>query len=291
MQKAKTTASDYFSLITFSHTVFALPFAVIGFFMALKDTRLEFVPVKFFFVLLCMVFARSAAMAFNRYADRNIDALNERTASREIPKGIIAPESALIFVVINSVLFIVSAYFINMLCFYLSPVALLLVLGYSYTKRFTPLSHFVLGAGLSLAPWGAYLAVNPVFSFRPLVFSAVVLCWVSGFDIIYSLQDESFDKEHKLKSIPARFGKKNALQISRFIHLFCSGLIIVSALWLPGGLLFWIGAVIFISLLVYQHTLVQHDNLSKVNLAFFTVNGFASVIFALMVVIDLLAQG
>ena len=179
---------NYLSLVKFSHTIFALPFALIGFFIAIGLHGHDFKWTTFVYVILCMVFARSAAMAFNRYVDRKIDKANERTANvREIPNGTIKPTSALVFVIINCVLFIATTYFINPLCFYLSPIALLVVLGYSYTKRFTALCHLVLGIGLGLAPIGAYLAVTGVFDWLPLYFSFAVLFWVSGFDIIYAL--------------------------------------------------------------------------------------------------------
>ena len=192
---------NYLSLVKFSHTIFALPFALIGFFIAIGVHGYDFKWTTFIYVILCMVFARSAAMAFNRYVDRKIDKANERTANvREIPNGTIKPTSALVFVIINCVLFIATTYFINPLCFYLSPIALLVVLGYSYTKRFTALCHLVLGIGLGLAPIGAYLAVTGAFDWLPLYFSFAVLFWVSGFDIIYALQDESFDKQQQLHS-------------------------------------------------------------------------------------------
>jgi 4-hydroxybenzoate polyprenyltransferase len=233
---------NYLSLIKFSHTIFAMPFAMIGFFLAVRylykapmegdDAPYEnllsgwlpnksidivdgniYIPrsliaLKLGFVILCMVFARSAAMAFNRYLDRHFDARNPRTAIREIPSGIISANKALVFTIICSGLFVLSAWFINSICFYLSPLALFIVLGYSYTKRFTPLCHLVLGLGLSLAPIGAYLAVIGEFNMLPLLFSAIVLFWVSGFDIIYALQDEEFDKEHQLRSIPAALGRQ-----------------------------------------------------------------------------------
>ncbi|MEO1437101.1 MAG: UbiA-like polyprenyltransferase, partial [Bacteroidota bacterium] len=184
----------YLSLIKFSHTIFALPFALIGFFIAYAETGSGFSWMIFLLVLGCMVFARSAAMAFNRYLDRDIDAQNPRTAGREIPSGQLKASNVLLFVLINSLLFVVCTFFINPLCFYLSPIALLVILGYSYTKRFTWLCHFVLGLGLALAPIGAYLAVTGEFDWLPLLYSVVVLSWVSGFDIIYALQDEGFDK-------------------------------------------------------------------------------------------------
>ncbi|MGZ3866864.1 MAG: UbiA-like polyprenyltransferase, partial [Bacteroidia bacterium] len=193
MEKVK----QYLSLIKFSHTIFALPFAIIGFLLAVKEEH-SFSPQIFVCMLLCMVFARSAAMAFNRYIDRKFDALNPRTKSREIPAGVISSSSALAFTIISALAFVATTWFINPICFYLSPVALLVVLGYSYTKRFTAFCHIVLGIGLSLAPIGAYLAVTGVFNLLPLLFSFTVLTWVSGFDIIYALPDAEFDKTQNL---------------------------------------------------------------------------------------------
>lgn len=277
----------YLSLVKFSHTVFALPFALIGFFLAIKLTENVFQWKIFLLVILCMVFARSAAMAFNRYIDREIDKKNARTLIREIPSGKISATSALTFVIINSLLFISCTYFINPLCFYLSPIALLVVLGYSYTKRFTALCHIVLGIGLALAPIGAYIAVTGVFDLLPLLFSFAVLFWVSGFDIIYALQDEEFDKTEQLKSIPVLLGKKNALYLSTFLHCLSIALISYAGILGHFSFIYWIGALLFFGLLVYQHTLVKPDDLSKVNLAFFTSNGIGAVVFALFVIIDL----
>ena len=276
----------YLSLVKFSHTIFALPFAMIGFALALKTNK-PFELKLFVLVVLCMVFARSAAMAFNRYIDRHFDKLNPRTAVREIPAGTIHAKHALTFVIINSLLFIVSTYFINSICFYLSPVALFVVLFYSYTKRFTPLCHLVLGVGLALAPIGAYLAVTGVFNWLPLLFSFTVLFWVSGFDIMYALQDEAFDKENKLKSIPVLLGTKNALLFSRLLHV-CSILCVVSAGFFGQlQVLYWIGVAGFSGLIVFQHTLVKPTDLSKINLAFFTTNGIASVLFAVFTIVSL----
>ncbi|HRN42755.1 MAG TPA: UbiA-like polyprenyltransferase, partial [Vicingus sp.] len=263
--------SNYFSLIKFSHTIFALPFAVIGFFLAVTQMQTPINWKLFLYVLLCMVFARSAAMAFNRYIDRDIDKANARTAKvREIPNGSIQPKSALVFVIINCVLFIATTYFINPLCFYLSPVALLVVLGYSLTKRFTALCHLILGVGLSLAPIGAYLAVTGKFDWLPLFFSFAVLFWVSGFDIIYALQDEEFDKQQQLHSIPVVLGKKNALFLSTILHIVTASLILFAGFYGSLNLFYWIGSGIFIALLFYQHTIVKPNDLSKVNFAFFT---------------------
>lgn len=282
---------NYLSLIKFSHTVFALPFALVGFFLANylegKSPNLTILLC----IILCMIFARSAAMAFNRFLDRDIDALNPRTVVREIPAGIISANSALAFVIINSAAFILTTWFINPLCFTLSPIALLVVLGYSYTKRFTFLCHFVLGLGLSLAPIGAYLAVTGHFDMLPLYYSLVVLLWVSGFDIIYALQDIDFDKSLNLNSIPVRLGREGALQLSNILHSICA-IVVLYAVWRVNtegadfGFIHWMGAVIFVGLLGYQHTLVKPNDLSKVNMAFFTTNGIASVIYGSMFIID-----
>jgi 4-hydroxybenzoate polyprenyltransferase len=286
-----TTVKKYLSLIKFSHTIFAMPFAMIGFFLAIetKDSFLwNEMLVKFLLVILCMVFARSAAMAFNRYLDRQFDAKNPRTAIREIPAGIISSNSALLFTVLMSVLFVICTFFINRLCFFLSPVALAVILGYSYTKRFTPLCHLVLGLGLSLAPIGAYLAVTGEFALLPVLFSFAVLFWVSGFDIIYALQDEEFDKAHNLYSIPSMLGKVNALRVSEILHVLSAACIIGAGLYGQFGLWYWIGAVIFSGMLIYQHSVVKPTDLSRVNLAFMTANGIASVVFAAFVIFDLL---
>jgi 4-hydroxybenzoate polyprenyltransferase len=279
---------NYLSLIKFSHTIFALPFAIIGFFLAIDTTPSIINWVTLFYVVLCMVFARSAAMAFNRYIDRKIDGANPRTAkTREIPNGTIPPKSALLFVIITCILFIGTTYLINPLCFYLSPIALSVVLGYSLTKRFTFFCHAILGLGLSLAPIGAYLAVTGQFAWLPLFFSFAVLFWVSGFDIIYALQDEEFDKKQNLHSIPVLLGKKNALILSSVLHVLTAFFILYAGYFAELGLFYWIGSTLFITILSYQHHIVKPNDLSKVNLAFFTTNGIASVVFAIFVLLDL----
>lgn len=315
---------NYLSLVKFSHTLFALPFAMIGFTLGidyfLHPEKLlnypigEFVSVntkistnssfilfknhpiasiiilKLVLVLICMVTARNAAMAFNRYVDRKYDEKNPRTAIREIPSGIITPKNALTFVIINSLLFITATYFINPLCFYLSFVALAVVLGYSLTKRFTFLCHLILGVGLALAPIGAYLAVMAKFDIVPLFFSFAVFFWVSGFDILYALQDEQFDKEHQLFSIPSYFGQNKAKWFSRFLHV-CSFLCLLTAgIYHLFGLFYWIGLIAFTLLLIYQHSLVIRYGLQKIDLAFFTTNGIASVVFSVFVIADILLK-
>ncbi|MFN5335301.1 MAG: UbiA-like polyprenyltransferase [Bacteroidota bacterium] len=290
---------NYLSLIKFAHTVFALPFAMVGFFLGVQSIEiasggaeidLDFYLFSLLLVLLCMIFARSAAMAFNRYLDRHFDAQNPRTVIRELPAGILSANSVLWFTIIMSALFMCAAWMINTLCFALSPVALFVILGYSYTKRFTALCHLVLGLALSLAPIGAYLSMTGYFSPEPVVLSFAVLFWVAGFDIIYALQDESFDKSHGLKSIPVAWGGKDALGISRFFHLLTASLLIVLGVMIEGGIYYKIGEVIFIGLLIYQHTLVKPNDLSKVNMAFFTTNGIASIVFGVFSIIDLLIR-
>ena len=283
---------SYLSLIKFSHTVFALPFAAVGAVLAFQDGyALDW--LLGFKILLCMVFARSAAMAFNRWADERYDRLNPRTAGREIPAGLVTSHEALYMTVFSSLAFVITAWSINSICFYLSPLALLTILGYSYTKRWTAICHLVLGCGLALAPIGSYLAVAGIFSLIPLLYSGVVFYWVSGFDIIYALQDEEFDKAHRLHSIPARFGKSKALKISRLLH-FLSALLLFFASWQvhhryeSSGIWLWMGALVFVSMLIYQQSLVKPGDLSKINLAFFTTNGLASVIYGVLFSLDLL---
>jgi 4-hydroxybenzoate polyprenyltransferase len=276
----------YLSLVTFTHTIFAMPFAFIGFFLAVTTTDHRFEWQKLVMMVFCMVFARNAAMAFNRYLDRDIDAKNPRTKQRDIPAGRISATSALIFTITNCLLFIGVTWFINPLCFFLSPVALLVVLGYSATKRFTALCHLVLGLGLSLAPIGAYLVVTGEFALTPLFFSLAVLCWVSGFDIIYAMQDEDFDRNENLHSIPAYLGKVNALRLSTFLHILSAFFVFMPVLYTHVGILYYVGILFFCIMLIYQHMLVKPNDLSRVNFAFMTTNGFASVVFAVFFLLD-----
>ena len=311
-----STIKNYLSLVKFSHTIFALPFALIGFFLGatsydylrgiynqnIYEAYVGFAPdffdgypktvleifSRFLLVLVCMVTARSAAMAFNRYLDRHFDAKNPRTAIREIPKGIISADSALRFTITCCILFVFTTYFINPVCFFLSPVALFVILFYSYTKRFTALCHLVLGLGLSLAPIGAYLAVTGRFDVLPVLFSFAVIFWVSGFDIIYALQDVEFDRSQQLHSIPAALGKKNALHVSELLHLLSAACVIAAGVYGHFHWIYWLGIAVFVGMLIYQHSIVKPDDLRKVNLAFMTANGIASVVFAVLVISDLL---
>jgi 4-hydroxybenzoate polyprenyltransferase len=282
----------YLSLIKFSHTVFALPFALIGFYLAYITYQPNDFFYKFFLVLLDMIFARSTAMAFNRYIDREIDAQNPRTKNREIPAGKISPEAAKRFITFNGMAFIVTTYFINEICFLLSPIALAVVLGYSYTKRFTWLCHYVLGLGLALAPVGAYLTISGKFDVITILMGCSVFLWVGGFDIIYALQDETFDKSNNLKSIPSKFGVKKSIIISRVSHffsaLFLSIVLILMRNQFPEvGNLSIVGLIIFILLLIRQHWLVNEHNLANINQAFFESNGLASLLFGTLIIIDL----
>jgi 4-hydroxybenzoate polyprenyltransferase len=319
-----STVKNYLSLIKFSHTIFAMPFALIGFFLGISpligwtlssagsvvpgwhttiypSSSFRHIPVdlrwypvtvsqilvRLGLVIACMVFARSAAMGFNRWLDTKFDALNPRTAIREIPAGIISKNSALRFVIFSCLAFITCTWFINPLCFALSFVALAVVLGYSYTKRFTPLCHLVLGIGLSLAPIGAFLAVTGHFALLPVLFSFTVIFWVSGFDIIYALQDEEFDKNHHLYSMPSWLGKARALHVSEFLHGLSTFCVVAAGLYGGFGWWYWAGVAVFVGMLVYQHRLVKPNDLSRVNLAFMTANGIASVVFAAFVITDL----
>jgi len=286
-----SVVKNYFSLVKFSHTIFALPFAIIGFALgiaALKNNNIELqtieVIIRFCLVIVCMITARSAAMGFNRYLDRHFDQLNPRTAIREIPAGIIKAENALGFVLVNALIFIIATYFINTICFYLSPVALFVILFYSYTKRFTYLCHLVLGVGLSLAPIGAYLAVTGAFNILPLLFSFAIIFWVSGFDIIYSLQDADFDTAQSLYSMPSHWGGDKALSMARVFH-FISGVFLWTAYFVGDfHWLYLIGLLLFNSMLIYQQSIVTPTDLSKVNLAFMTANGIASIVFSIFVI-------
>lgn len=278
---------NYLSLVKFSHTIFALPFAMIGFFLAAKKINYEYEPIQLVRVILAMILARNAAMAFNRWLDKHFDAKNPRTALREIPAGILKANRVLWFVILNCGFFFLACYYINSICFALSPIAISVILFYSYTKRFTALCHFVLGLGLSLAPIGAFLALSGKFELLPILFSLAVLCWVSGFDIIYALQDVEFDKEHQLHSIPVKLGKIKALHVSRALHLIAFANIVVAFFIGQFGIWYLVGMIIFGILLLFQHYLVKPNNLSKVNMAFFTTNGIASIVFASFVIIDI----
>lgn len=272
----------------FSHTIFAMPFALIGFTYAITTTDATFSWLLLLQVVLCMIFARNSAMGFNRWADRDIDARNERTANRDIPANRISPRSALIFVAVNAILFVATSCTINALTAWLSPVALFIVMIYSYCKRFTSAAHLVLGLGLSIAPVGAYIAVAGQFALAPCLLSAVVLTWCSGFDIIYALQDAEFDREEGLHSIPARFSATGALTISAVLHLFSAVALLFFASLLPCSIWITSGVTLFIVILIAEHFLVTPKRQRNIGIAFGTLNGIASLTLALLTIIGLI---
>ncbi len=277
----------FLSLIKFSHTLFAMPFALVGYALGVREFGFDYIIL--IQIILCMVFARSAAMGFNRIVDRVWDGRNPRTASREIPSGQISVSTVKLLVTLCSLLFVITAMTINFWCFALSPVALAVIFGYSYCKRFTNLAHVVLGIALAIAPLGAYVAVSGTFDILPSLFSLVVIFWVAGFDIIFSLQDREFDAEQGLHSIPVRFGLSGALAISSLFHFAASALaILIGFMIMPqSALLYWIGAGLFIALLSLEHIIVRPDRLNKINVAFATLNSYASVVYGTFTILSL----
>lgn len=277
----KNAIAKYASLVKFAHTVFAMPFALTAFVFALVSTQTPFEWLLLVKVLLCLVLARNAAMSFNRIADKEIDRRNPRTSGREIPSGTISARAAGWFCAINCVLFVVAACWINKLAGMLSPVALVVLLGYSYTKRSTWMAHLVLGVALGIAPIGAYIAVTDAISMFPLLLAAVVVTWVGGFDIIYSLQDIDFDRAEGLHSVPARFSVGGSLIFSAVLHLISIyGVVMIGLIYLDSPL-YWIGAAIFCGLLIMQHIIVTPKRLHNIPAAFGTFNGVASLVYAL----------
>lgn len=280
--------AHYFSLVKFSHTIFAMPFALIGFTYGLVSTGTPFSWALLVKILLCMVFARNTAMGFNRWADRDFDAENPRTAEREIPAGKISEQSARVFIALNVVGFIIVTSLINFLTFILSPVALFVIMGYSYTKRFTAWTHLVLGLSLAIAPVGAYIAVTGQFAIAPIILAVTVLTWVSGFDILYALQDSDFDSKHKLHSIPSDFSQKAAVGISIALHIITALTVVLMGVLFDGGTLYWIGGVLFIGLLVVQQIIFTPENIGAIAARFGLMNGISSITFASFVIADML---
>jgi 4-hydroxybenzoate polyprenyltransferase len=270
--KLKTTLE----MIKFEHTLFALPFAFLGAVMAANG-----LPTwgQLLWITLAMVGARSAAMTFNRIVDRDIDAANPRTANREIPSGKLSVGFAWAFLFASIGLFLVAAYSLNWLTFALSPVALLSVLGYSYAKRYTAFAHVLLGWALAISPTAAWIAVRgAIDSELPLLLSLFVLMWTSGFDVLYACQDYEFDKKAGLRSIPARFGIRQSLRIARLFHFQAYFVLLILLVFSGLGWPAYAGVGIVGALLVYQHTLVRPNDLSRMNAAFFTTNAFVSII-------------
>ncbi len=274
----------YLSLVKFSHTIFAMPFAFIGFAYGVEHVG-SFSLKTGLLMLLCMVFARNSAMAFNRYVDRDIDAKNPRTASREIPSGVISSRSALLFIIVNISAFILTTYFIGRLAFILSPVAVLVICGYSLFKRFSALCHVILGFALAIAPIGAYIAVTGEFSPFVLMIGGVVVTWTSAFDILYALSDEEFDRGESLHSIPQLLGRKWALVASALLHLVTIVLLVVVGVLFLNSVIYYIGAALFSMLLIYEHVIVKPSDISKVNLAFATLNGMGSIVYSVFTIL------
>ncbi len=260
--------------IKFEHTIFALPFALMGLIYAADGMPSARV---LGWILVAMVGARTAAMAFNRIADRDIDALNPRTRNRALPAGLLTVRQMATLMAIASVAFVYAAWQLNWLCFWLSPVALIIILGYSYSKRFTPLSHYWLGLSLGIAPSATWIAVRGTLELTPILLTLAVAFWVAGFDILYSLQDYEFDKQYGLRSLPETLGKARAIAISRLSHLICILFFIAAGVALKAGWLYYAGAGFAALMLAYEQSLVSPDDLSKLDVAFFTLNGYVSI--------------
>jgi 4-hydroxybenzoate polyprenyltransferase len=282
----------YANFVKLPHTIFALPFALVGAVLASYDHPLA--PASLFWIVLAFTAARFAAMGFNRVVDREIDARNPRTAMREIPSGALGVREATLAVVVASALFFVAAWRLNPLCALLSPVALIWVLLYSYTKRFTRLAHLVLGLGLGIAPVGGYLAIAGQWSdpwWLLIALAAAVMCWVGGFDILYALQDVEFDRAHGLHSLPVSLGIPNAIAAARAFHAGTVVALAVAGLASPVGMLYWIGVAAVAVLLLYEHRLVRASDLTRLDAAFFTMNGVISLTFFAFVLAGRLTVG
>ncbi len=279
----------YGRLIKFTHSIFALPFALSGAALAAAATGVH--PRQLLWIVVAMVAARSAAMGFNRIVDRRIDAANPRTARRELATGALSAEAAAAFVVLSSALFVWAAWQLNPLCLALSPVALAVIFGYSYTKRFTWASHLFLGASLALAPLGAWIAVAGGFDLPPVLLGLSVLSWVAGFDVLYACQDHDFDRGAGLHSIPVRFGLAGALRLARLFHLLA--VLFMAWVGLAAGLhaVYFAGVAAIAALLAWEHRLVKADDLTKVNTAFLTMNSLVSVAYFSFTLGDLLILG
>jgi len=275
----------YFRLIKFSHTIFSLPFAVVGFLFAIdKQYKIEWHTALF--ILLALIAARTAAMAFNRWADKVYDAKNPRTSKREIPAGNVKPLQAMLLTIVSAAVFVFLSALINELCLILSPVALLVIIGYSYTKRFTFLSHLILGIGLAIAPAATFIAVSNTFDVGLLFLCFGVLFWVAGFDIIYALQDIEFDKQEKLHSIPSKLGYKRSLQLAALFHLISILLMFHFGFIVYGDFIALLGIILFSLMIIYQHINVRLHGLKAINLSFGTMNGVASLFFGAAYLLD-----
>lgn len=282
-QQVKT----YGSLIKFSHSVFALPFALISVvFASWEWTGSETLLSQILWIVVAMVSARSAAMGFNRLVDAPLDGQNPRTAQRELPAGLISRQAVSVLILISSGIFIVAAWQLNPLCFFLSPVALLIIFMYSFTKRFTWLAHLILGLGIGLAPVGAWLAITGSFSLVSIVLGLAVMVWIAGFDIIYACQDIHFDRSAGLFSIPARFGPDQALLLAKFLHVMMVLLLLLAGLLSPAGPIYYLGVVTVGVLLIIEHRLVNPGDFSKIHMAFFQINSAIALVLMVFVLVD-----
>jgi 4-hydroxybenzoate polyprenyltransferase len=277
-------------MIRFEHSIFALPFALTGGLLGWRDLGFPMADLgwKVLWIVVCMVSARSAAMAFNRILDAQIDARNPRTRTRHLPAGLLSTNFAWGFTFVSAVVFLFGARALNELCFLLAPVALAVVFFYSYTKRFTSLSHIVLGFALGIAPSAAWIAITGSLDPRILWLTAAVTLWTAGFDVIYSCQDHAFDCDAGLHSLPARLGIARALWLARAMHVAMVAALVALMLTFSLGLLAWIGIAAVAAVLIWEHSLVHANDLSRVDAAFFTANGYVSVLFFLFWSIDIL---
>ena len=280
----------YAELVTFSHTVFALPFAASAVVLALAVPHVPLAPLRVLAMLVCMVAARSSAMAFNRWVDRDLDAANPRTATRQIPRGVVRPAEALGVAGGAAAVFLASAATLGVWPAVLAPAVLAVLLGYSYTKRFTWASHAWLGLALALAPGGAWIAMGAGPGLGILALMIAVITWLSGFDILYSLQDEAFDRARGLHSVPARFGTSRALALSAAAHVVTVVALAATGAVLHRGALYAVAVVVTAVLLVYEHRVVAGGNLAKIDRAFFNVNAYVSVGFFVLVLADELGR-
>jgi 4-hydroxybenzoate polyprenyltransferase len=276
--------STYSSLVKLSHTVFALPFALAAVVLATRFA--PFTVAKLLLIVACIAAARTAAMAFNRLIDREIDARNPRTRDRELPRGLVGVNAVRLLVLGSCAAFLTCAALLGRLPLLLSPIALGLALGYSYTKRFTALCHLVLGLAVALAPGGAWIAMGAPVTAAPWLLVIGVACWVAGFDVLYSLQDIGFDRDSGLSSIPARLGIKGALVVSAALHVVTVACLVATGLLLQRGLPYMAGALLVAALLAYEHAIVKPSDLSRIDKAFFDLNGYVSVGFLACVLLD-----
>lgn len=277
----------YLEMIKIEHSVFALPFAMVGMMYSANwwpGWR------TFLLIVIAMVSARSAAMAFNRIADAEIDARNPRTSGRAIPKGALRKGHASALCALSCVIFFVAAALLNRTTLLLAPVALFVLMLYSYTKRFTPLCHLFVGLSLGIAPVGAWVAVTGSLAWAPIFWCLAVMFWTGGFDVLYALQDEEFDRQNGLKSIPVSLGRPSAIFVSRIFHLLAASCLVVAGLFVGGGIAYYLGVAFAAVLLIYEQSLVRTDDISRIDFAFFTLNGYISVGFFVFALTDVLLR-